>query len=343
MVITSGFSVPIGTAFDSNGVLHSLAQGVGEVVTVDIHNPGPNNRDVIATIPVGWADNIAINANASDPADLDRIFISSASDAAIFEVMMPSGDLREVVPGQFELPGGVAVIGNTLYTANLGQVIGWNRKTRAKTSLFRAAFGATEFPPTTSVVAWGEHLLLMSSLSGQVMVWDPLTDTPITQNLLASPTDAEPFDGGLLVTQGTPGGEIVRMSADLSETEVIASVPGATGLASRGDDVYLSDNDSGTVLRIIKKGAALVTPEVVFSGLAAPEGIDIKGNTMYVVEAGTETLTSINMKTGARATIATHLGLQAPTLFPIGWFNDVTVAGKDIYVNADRRNVIYEF
>ena len=334
-VITSGFSVPIGTAFDSNGVLHSLAQGVGEVVTVDILNPGPNNRTVIAEIPVGWADNIAIN-------DDDRIFISSASDSSIVEVM-PGGVLRTVVPGQFELPGGVAVIGNTLYTANLGQVIGWNRKTRERTSIFRAAFGATQFPPTTSVIAWGENLLVMSALSGQVMIWDPVTNTPVAQNLLVSPTDAQPFDGGLLVTQGTPTGEIVRMSADLSATEVIASVQGATGLAARGGDVYVSDNDSGTVLRIIGGGEVLPTPVEVFSGLSAPEGIDIKGNTMYVVEAGSQTLTSINMKTGARATIATELGLQVPTLFPIGWFNDVTVAGKDIYVNADRRNVIYEF
>jgi hypothetical protein len=334
-VITSGFAVPIGTAFDSEGVLHSLAQGVGEVVTIDIDNPGPDNRTVIAEIPVGWADNIAIS-------DDDRVFISSASDSTIVEVL-PGGALRTVVPGQFELPGGVAVIGNTLYTANLGQVIGWNRKTREQTSIFRAAFGTTLFPPTTSVVAWGENLLVMSALSGQVMIWDPVANTPVTQNVLASPTDAQPFGDGLLVTQGTPSGEIVRMSADLSETEVIASVPGATGLARRGNDVYLSDNNDGEVLRIIHNGEVLATPDVVFTGLDAPEGIDIKGNTMYVVEAGAQQLTSIDMKTGARATIATDLGLMVPTLFAIGWFNDVTVAGHDIYVNADRRNVIYEF
>jgi hypothetical protein len=81
----------------------------------------------------------------------------------------------------------------------------------------------------------------------------------------------------------------------------------------------------------------------VFDGLDSPEGIDIKGNVLYVVEGGSETLTSIDMRNGRRTTIATDLGFQGPFLFPFGYLNNVTVAGNDIYVNADRRNVIYEF
>ena len=50
------------------------------------------------------------------------------------------------------------------------------------------------------------------------------------------------------------------------------------------------------------------------------------------------------MKTGATSTVATDLGFQGPSLLsPYGWFNDVTAAGKDVYVNADRANVLYEF
>ncbi len=85
-------------------------------------------------------------------------------------------------------------------------------------------------------------------------------------------------------------------------------------------------------------------PVVVVDGLAGPEGIDIKGNQMYVVEGGTQTLTRVNLRNGKRKTIATDLGLQDPTpLSAFGWFNDVNVVGNDIYVNADRANVIYEF
>lgn len=334
--VTTGWPVPIGTAFDSIGNLYSLAQGVGEVVRVDLDNPDTaNNRTVIAEIPVGWADNIAIS-------DADRIFISSASDSTIVEVL-PGGVLRTVVPGQFELPLGVAVIGNTVYTANIGGLWGFDRNTREQTSVLRAAFGLTAFPATTSMVAWGDQLVVMSSLSGQISIWDPQTNTPTAEGFLFPfPTDAQPFGGDLLVTQ--QNGDIMRLSEDLVALGVVTNVPGASGLAKRGDDVYVADHAAGTILRIIDGGETLATPEIVFTGLAAPEGIDVKGNTMYVVEGGTQTLTAINLQTGTRATIATDLGLQAPSpLSAFGWFNDVTAAGNDIYVNAGRSNVIYEF
>ncbi|MGB5758996.1 MAG: hypothetical protein WBM50_18930, partial [Acidimicrobiales bacterium] len=150
VVVTSGFKVPIGTAFDSNGDLYSLAQGVGEVVRVDLDNPDTaNNREVIAEIPVGWADNIAINAE-------DRIFISSASDSAIVEVLA-NGELRTVVPGLFQLPLGVAVIGSTLYTSSFSGLVSFDRRRDELKSQFRAAFGVSPYPSTTSVVAWGKR------------------------------------------------------------------------------------------------------------------------------------------------------------------------------------------
>jgi hypothetical protein len=65
---------------------------------------------------------------------------------------------------------------------------------------------------------------------------------------------------------------------------------------------------------------------------------------LYVVEGESQTLTSIHLKSGKRTTIATELGLQGPFIFAFGYLNNVTVsANNQIFVNADRRNVIYEF
>jgi sugar lactone lactonase YvrE len=334
VVVTSGYSVPIGTAFDSNGDLYALAQGVGEVVRVDLDDPDTaNNRTVIAKIPVGWADNIAIS-------DDDRIFISSASDSVIAEVL-PNGKLRTVVPGEFQLPFGVAVVGNTLYTAHISGLVGYDRSKGKQVSHFRAPFGVTEFPSTTSIVAWRRKIVLMSALTGDIKLWNPKTNSVVAAGAVFPPTDAQPFRGDLIVSQGN--GEIVRLSKDLTPIDVVANVPGATGLARRGGDVYVAALD-GTVRRIIDDGAVLASPVVVVDGLAAPEGIDIRGKQMYVVEGATETLTRINLRNGKRKTIATDLGLQDPSpLSAFGWFNDVNVVGNDIYVNADRANVIYEF
>ena len=337
-VVTSEWSVPIGTAFGPDGNLYALAQGDGEVVRVDLSNPDTeNNRTVLAEIPVGWADNIAIN-------DEGRIFISSASDAAIAEVL-DNGELRIVVAGQFQLPLGVNVIGDTLYTSNSGQIVGFDRKTREQTSNFRAPFGFG-YPFALSSVAWGENLVLMSAFTGEIVLWDPVDNVAIeTGPVPVFPVDAEPFEGGLVVTTASPDGEIFRLGPDLAPLGVVAKVPGATGIASRDGDVFVSDLANGTIVQIIDDGVELATPIVVVSDLAAPEGIDIKGNKMYIVEGGSDSLTTVQLVSGNRTTIATDLGLQDPLpfLFPFGWLNNVTVDHNDIYVNADRRNVVYEF
>jgi hypothetical protein len=126
-------------------------------------------------------------------------------------------------------------------------------------------------------------------------------------------------------------------------TVCVHPATGATGIAAKGGDVYVADGTNGTIVQIIDDGVDLAIPVEVISGFNAPEGIGIKGNVMYVVEGGSRSLTSVHLKSGKRKTIATDLGLQAPFPFPFGYLNNVTVAGNDIYVNADRKNVIYEF
>jgi len=338
--VTTGWSVPIGTAFDSEGNLYALAQGDGEVVRIDLGGDPATNRTVLAEIPVGWADNIAVMPVDDGP---DRIFISSASDSVIAEVL-PTGDLRIVVPGQFQMTLGVNVIGDTLYTTNSSQIVGFDRKTGEQTSNFRAPFGFG-FPFALSSIAWGENLVLMSAFNGNVVLWDPVANVPLIEGPdLVFPVDAQPFGDGLIVTTAAPTGEIYRLGPDLAVVGLVAQVPGATGIAAKDGDVYVADGDDGTIVQIIDDGDHLATPVVVIDALDSPEGIDIKGNRMYVVEGGSETLTSIHMKSGERKTIATELGLQGPFIFPYGFLNNVTVAGNnDIYVNADGRNVIYEF
>ena len=257
---------------------------------------------------------------------------------------MGDGELRTVVPGQFQLPLGVNVIGKTLYTTNSSQIVGFDRTTREQTSVFRAPFGFG-YPFAISCVAWGRNLVLMSAFSGEITLWDPVDNVPLVQGPVpVFPIDGQPFKGDLIVTTAAPDGAIYRLGPDLVPTgDAIARVPGATGIAAKGGDVYVANGLDGTIVQIIDNRRTLETPVVVFDGLNSPEGIDIKGNVLYVVEGGSETLTSIDMRNGRRTTIATDLGFQGPFLFPFGYLNNVTVAGNDIYVNADRRNVIYEF
>ena len=340
--VTTGWKVPIGTAFGPDGELYALAQGDGEVVRIDLDNPDTeNNRTVLTDIPVGWADNIAVN-------DEGRIFISSSTDSQIEEVL-DNGKRRVVVPGQFQMTLGVSVIGKTVYTTNSSSVVGFNRRNGKQTSHFRAPFGFG-FPFTLGSVAWGRNLVLMSGFNGDIVLWDPVNNVPLAEGPPLFPIDAQPFQDDLIVTTGSPTGEIFRLADDLSLIGgPIAAVPGATGIAAKGGDVYVSvlgtGAGDGTVVQIIDDGVDLATPVTVVDGLDGPEGLDIRGNKLYVVEGGlaTQALTRVNLKNGRRTTIAADLGFQGPFIFPYGYFNNVTIGGGRMYVNADRANVIYEF
>jgi sugar lactone lactonase YvrE len=343
--VTTNWPVPIGTAFGSDGQLYALAQGVGEVVKIDIDDPDTdNNRTVIAEIPVAWADNIAVlTADGED----DRVFISSSTDSTIAEVL-PNGDLRIVVPGQFQMSLGASVIGDTVYSTHPSGIVSYDRKSGELIDHYRAPFGVGGFPFALSSVAWGDNLVLMSAFNGDIVLWDPVANEAIERSLLPGPIDAEPFEGDLLVTTATDaegnGGAIFRVDAELNVLGVVATVPNSTGLTAKGGDVWVADQSNGTILQIIDDGVTLDEPVVAFDGLAGPEGLDISHNRLYVVEGASETLTSIHLRSGKRKTVATDLGFQGPFLFPFGYLNNVTVsANNQIFVNADRRNVVYEF
>jgi sugar lactone lactonase YvrE len=338
--VTVGWGVPTGVAFNSLGELHAVNQGNGEVVRIDLDDPDlSNNREVLAQLPVGWLDNLAFDEN-------DRLFVSSYSDGAVLEVL-PDGALRTVSPGGVIVPMGLAIIGDTIYTGNPAALNGFDTTSGEQVSVTRSVAGFGPLQLTTSVAAWNDHVVVMSAISGELVVWDPATETAVLTTLFALPLDAVPFQGDLIVSEfGT--GNIVRASgADLSVREILATVGAAGGLAATEDDLYASDGLAGVVFQIVEDGQVLDPPRTVASGFVQPEGLALRsaGNNLLVVDGGPQTLVEVNLQSGYVKTIATDLGFQTPIpdILPGGWFNDVDVdATGAMYVSADRANVIYK-
>jgi sugar lactone lactonase YvrE len=335
--VTTGWGVPVAVKFNSLGELHAVNQGNGEVVRIDLDTGA---RTLLAQLPVGWLDNLAFDAN-------DRLFVSSFSDGTVLEVLA-DGSLRTVSPGGMIAPMGLAIIGDAIYTGDPATLRGFDTKTGAPVSVTRSVFGFGPLPATTSVAAWGSQVVLMSAISGELVVWDPATNAPLLATAFALPIDAQPFQGDLVVTE-IGSGQVVRASGpDLSVRETLATTSMPVGLAATDDDLYVSDGILGVVLQIVEDGEVLDTPKTVASGLAAPEGIALRsgGNRLLVVEGGTGSLKDVHLKSGKVKTIATGLDFQAPVpdFIATHWLNDVEVDAKGaMYVNADRANVIFKF
>lgn len=336
--VTTGWGVPTAVKFNSLGELHAVNQGNGEVVKIDLVTGA---REVLAVFPYGWADNLAFDSS-------DRLFVSSAADATIAEIL-PGGGVRVVSPGGMTVPMGIALIGDNVYVGEPQTVRGFNRYTGEDAGVFRSAFGIGPALFTTSVSSVGDHLVLLSLTTGQVRLWDTSSGLYGPAYLYAAPVDAEVFGDRLLVSDAGTGSVVAASVDKLDEPETVASgfyFP--AGLAVYGGDAYVSDTILGAVFRIIKDGEVLATPERVADGLAGPEGIALRsdGNRLLVVEGATSSLKEIHLQSGKVKTIASGLGFQpsvGPEL-PAQWFNDVDIdADGAMYVNSDGANLIYKF
>jgi sugar lactone lactonase YvrE len=243
---------------------------------------------------------------------------------------------------------GIALIGDTVYVGEPQSFRGFDTRTGEAVSVTRSAFGLGPALFTTGISSVGDHLILLSFITGQVLFWDPSNDSVVAQTFFAAPVDAEPFGGDLLISDAGTG-SVVRVNlSDLDDRETIASgffVP--NGLAVDAGNAYVSDTILGAVFQIIRDGEVLAVPDMVASGLASPEGIALRsgGNNLLVVEGATSSLKEINLRSGKVKTIATELGFQPAVVpgLPAHWFNDVDIDSADaMYVNSDGANVIYK-
>ena len=334
--VTTGWGVPIAVKFDSQGNLYAANQGNGELVRIDLANPDKaRNREVVATLPVGWLDNLAFDKD-------DRLYISSGSEATVLEVL-PGGGFRTVSQGGMSAAMGLTVVDGTVYTVQPGALYGYDARTGAQRSTVRSVFGVGPLASPTSISAWGDRLVLMSILSGVLMVWDPVAQVPTVVTSFAQPGDATPFRDDLIVTEAATGNVVRASGAGLALREVIATIPGAVGLASTDDDVYVGNAVAGTVLQVIADGQVLADPVTVASGFMSPEGLDLRsnGNKLLVVDGAARTLTEVNLVSGRMKALATDLGfLPGMPGQPLGFLNNVEVHKGFLYVNADAANVI---
>ena len=93
-----------------------------------------------------------------------------------------------------------------------------------------------------------------------------------------------------------------------------------SGVAVSADGTcFVSESAGGRVVKLSRGGV-----EPVLDGLRKPQGILVRGDVLYVVDAGSKELIQYNLTSGARRSIATRLPVGAPpgvtpkVLGPIG-------------------------
>jgi DNA-binding beta-propeller fold protein YncE len=246
----------------------------------------------VADVPPG-ADNLAFDSGG-------RLFTSSFWNGSILEVL-PGGERRTVSTGGLVSPQGVAVYspGDSVEAVLVADVFTWR-----EFDGFTGEQNRQSFVWVNSVSVDGSKLVLALDLAVEVRVFD-LLDNQIQARVsnLNGPIDAILFQGDLIISdldESTGSSEVVRVALeDPSRREVLCGpeqgLLEAAGLVGTDQEVWVTDREAGTVLRLIEEGVVLSVPQVLAEGLSRPEGIAVTADgSLLVVEAGTERLLRID-------------------------------------------------
>lgn len=287
-VEATGFQTPAAVKFDSQGVLHVLDTGSGELIRVE-----DDAKNVIATLMPGL-DNFAFDAN-------DTPFVSSYTDGFIKRINA-DGTQTDLQPGGMAHPGGIAVMGDTVWVADVHAIRGFDRNSGEERITQRNIVGVGELGGSLNVSVDGEHLVLTSWFDGDARIWDPKTQTRIAHYPnLAGPVAAVRYAGSLAISEHVKGA--VTLFAEDQQTLLATGLPAPGALVVSEGDLYVSDRTLGQILKIAHAGAALSEPEVMVSDLEAPEGFVITDKGLVVVEADAARVVHITPE-GERRTLA---------------------------------------
>ena len=309
-VVAEEVHEPVAVRFDQGGVLHVLSRGAEGIVTrIDLHGTG--SRTLVTSGLVGL-DNAAFDAE-------NRMFVSSYASGGVTE-LHPDGRTREIVPRGLDGPYGVTVdLGGTVYVADHYRLAS---PALADEGEPVAADGADEAGGVTSLtlmpfvhgVTNAGGLVHFTSQYGDVHTHDPDRRTTRQRATgLTEPVGIAVGPDGSLVVAEAGAGRIVSISDDDDDGDTVTVL--AEGLGHPVDVAFddrgrchVSDDRLGAVLRIGEDG----TTAVVADGLGAPQGLAVRGDTLFTVETGPRRLTAISLSTGERRTEAEDLPVGQP-------------------------------
>ncbi len=327
-VEATGFVTPAAIKFDSQGVLHVLDTGTGELVRVV---DGVN--ETVATLTPGL-DNFAFDAD-------DTPFVSSYADGFIKRIN-DDGTITTLQPGGMSHPGGLAVIGDTVWVADVHALRGFDRDTGEEIITQRNVVGVGELGGSINLSADGDRLVLTSWFDGDARIWDPQAEQRLDHIPgLAAPVAAVRYAGGLAVAEHLRAG-VTLYGAD--DPVVLATdLPAPTGLYVAGDALYVSDRDLGEIRLIARNGEALESSETVADGLDAPEGFVVAETGIVVVEAAAARIVHLDADGNRRVLAEMPAGSPgAPGLPPSQIFNGIAMdEDGNLFITGEASRVLY--
>lgn len=291
--VADNLGVPDSVKFDAQGRIVSTQVHSGQVLRID---PRSGDRTVLANLTPGL-DNVTFVGN--------RTFVSNIS-GYVTEIL-DGGKTKDLVPEGFNWPLGLAVDPTgSVYVADgpFSYTIKPGEPRKKVGFLFDPGYPGY----TRGVAAAGPGEFIVTTAMGDVArFWPAKSESQV----LAKGFDQlygvaiTPQGAVIVAEQGT--GRVLSIQSENVET-LATGLKKPSGVAVGADGTcYVSESAGGRVVKV-SGGRS----ETVLDGLQKPQGILVRGNSLYIVDAGLKELIEYDLARKTRSTIAANLPVGAP-------------------------------
>lgn len=322
-VVATDLGVPDSVKFDAQGFIVSTQVASGQVLRID---PATGEQTVLATVAPGL-DNCTFVG--------DRLFVSSIS-GQVNEVL-PSGELRALVPNGLQWPMGLALgAEGELFVADGGFTyqLSPGSEPRMLGMLFTPGFPGF----TRGVAASDPGEWLVTTANGDVALFRPAVRE---SEVLASGFDrlmgvAPGPGGGVLFAEYGTGRLLGVAAGEVSELAVGLDRPTGVAVATDGA-CYVAESGAGRIVKVASGGGR----DTFLDDLGEPHGLALADGTLYVLDAGSKALLGMDVDSGSVQILAQDLpigappGVVAPTLNAIGELSGPMISFAGIAVAED--------
>ncbi len=297
--VADGLKGPPAVKFNHDGSLIVPQAGTGEIVRIDVQTGA---RTVIATVRPG-IDNLAISPD-------NRLFVSHFVDGGVSEVATDGSNVERVlVPGGLVGPWGLACgENNTLYIAD-----GLSLATLSADGEVGRLGGLLDnsFPGfVRGIAVAAPDELLLTTVTGDVVRYNPkaLSFSYVIRKLDHAYGLACEANGSIVVAEAGSG-SVLRIDANGQSSRVASGLSQPCGVVVAEDgSLVVSEVGNGRVSKIDAAG----NTSLVVDGLQQPLAIAVRQGAVLILDHGTKTLESVDLRTRQRQTLATRLPVGNP-------------------------------
>jgi sugar lactone lactonase YvrE len=305
--VADGFSMPAAVKITPDGGVAVAEHGTGDVYRVD---PATGARELLASTLPG-VDNVCFDGAG-------RLYVSSAAHGEVLRFPRGSREPdRRTDPGLAgpyglaELPGGEILIADMLRVASVPPSGGRPR------TLWQLRPPERPFM-TLAAAAVGDALLALTG-TGELRRLDVAAGAhePFLEGRAA--VALGPADAGRAAVAFADGTVGVVDGAGQVVAERQTGLAQVTAVAAAGGIVAASDREAGAVAVL----------DSTLDGFAAPEGVAVSSDGVYVAETGAGRVTLLAHTTGERTVVAEGLPLDFPRPRPRGERRSPLAAAAD--------------